>query len=80
MRIKKDVEIKEFLDVLDKTEGNVWLESDQGDKYNLKSTLSRYVAIAQMIKEEGDQLGLFCDKISDENLFYELFEKYPDML
>ena len=80
MRIKKDVEIKEFLDVLDKTEGNVWLESDQGDKYNLKSTLSRYVAIAQMIKEEGDQLGLFCDKISDENLFYELFSKYPDML
>ena len=80
MKIKKGIEVQEFLKVVDQTVGSVWLESDQRDKYNLKSTLSRYVAIARMIEECPDELLLYCDTLSDEQLFFDFFAKYPDTL
>ena len=80
MKLKKGIEVKEFLKVVDQTVGRVWLESDQRDKYNLKTTLSRYVAIAEMIKDCSDELSLYCDTLSDEQLFFDFFAKYPDTL
>ena len=80
MKLKKRVEVKEFLNILEQTKGNVWLESVYGDKYNLKSVLSRYVAIGEMIKNSYNELELFCDHYSDEHLFFDFFSKYPDTL
>lgn len=80
MRFKKGIEVEEFLKVVDQTQGRVWLESNQRDVYNLKSTLSRYVAIGEMIKDCSDELFLYCDMLSDEQLFFDFFNKYPDTL
>ena len=41
MKLTKISQIKEFLSIVDSCQGNVWLVSLQGDKYNLKSTLTQ---------------------------------------
>lgn len=46
----------------------------------MKSTLSRYVAIAAMINEHGSELELFCVDKNDEGLFYDFFAEHPDTL
>lgn len=79
MKLCKEIEISDFLAAIKKANGAVWLESSQGDKYNLKSTLSRYVAIAALIENHGDELELFCTP-GDEGLFYKFFEKHPETL
>ena len=80
MRLRKEIEITDFLVALKKTKGEVWLESKYGDKYNLKSTLSRYVAIAALIEDYGNELELFCADSTDEGLFYNFFEEHPETL
>ena len=79
MKLRKEIEITDFLTAVKAAKGEVWLESDQGDKYNLKSTLSRYVAIGALIANHGNELELFC-KPEDEGLFYNFFEKHPETL
>ena len=80
MRLRKEIEITDFLSAVKKTKGEVWLESKFGDKYNLKSTLSCYVAIAALIKNHGDILELFCSDTTDEGYFYDFFEEHPETL
>lgn len=80
MKLKKEIEITDFLSAVKQAKGEVWLESTQGDKYNLKSTLSRYVAIGALIENHGDELELFCSMPGDEGLFYNFFKKHPDTL
>ena len=80
MKLNTEFELADFLNAVRKAKGNVWLESVQGDKYNLKSTLSRYVAFAALITDHGDELELFCDKREDESLFFEFFYEHPHVL
>lgn len=80
MVLKNKIEITDFLTAVKNSKGDVWLESKQGDKYNLKSTLSRYVAIGALLADHGNELELFCSNAVDEGLFYNFFEKYPDTL
>ena len=80
MKLKNEIEITDFLSAVKAASGAVWLESSEGDRYNLKSTLSRYVAIAAMIENHGNELELYCSNAADEGLFYKFFAKYPDTL
>lgn len=80
MRLKNEIEITDFLKAVNQAKGIVWLLSTEGDRYNLKSTLSRYVAIAAMINEHGSELELFCVDKNDEGLFYDFFAEHPDTL
>lgn len=80
MKLTREIEIADFLIAIKNAQGEVWLESKQGDRYNLKSTLSRYVAIAALIQDHGNELELFCSLPSDEGLFYKFFDKHPDTI
>lgn len=80
MKIKTGKNIKAFLAVVDACEGHVWLESPWGDKYNLKSELSKHVAVYNLIKEHGDMLELFCQLSEDEQKFYKFFAEHPETL
>lgn len=80
MKLNKISQVKEFLSIVDSCEGNVWLVSAQGDKYNLKSTLTQYVAVGALLGEKGDELELFCDSRSDENKFLDWFNRNPEVL
>lgn len=80
MRLRKEIEITDFLAAVKKSKGEVWLQSKYGDRYNLKSTLSCYVAIAAMIKNHCNELELYCSDITDEGYFFEFFEQHPETL
>lgn len=79
MKLKNIGQVKGFLATVNRCEGDVWLESSEGDKINLKSSLSQYVAIAALINVEGEKLELFCSLPSDEAKFYVLFSEHPDI-
>lgn len=80
MKFNKGKAIEAFLRVADSCEGHVWLESPWGDRYNLKSELSQYLAKEKLIKDKGEVLELFCQLSEDEQKFYEFFKEYPEVL
>lgn len=80
MKIKDKESVKKFLEVVDSCDGHVWLTSPWGDRYNLKSELSRYVAVAELIKTKGDLLELYCQLSADEDRFYKFFNDNPEVL
>ena len=66
MKFKTYEEIREFLDIVDTCEHDVYLRSVYGDIYNLKSRLSQYLGVAALLSEHGDELELFCADRADE--------------
>ena len=75
MELKKDIDIIKFLQAIKQATNIIWLISDQGDKYNLKSTLSRYVAIDALLHDSELNLQLKCESINDEKLFINFFKQ-----
>ena len=80
MKIKNVTQINKFLDILKECKGDVFLTSNEGDKYNLKSTLSQYVAIAALLSNMGDSLELWCSEKEDEARFIQFFSENPDIM
>lgn len=80
MKLHNIKQVDEFMKAADSCAGGVWLRSIYGDVYNLKSKLSQYVAVAQLLQDYGDELELFCDNTSDEKYFYKFFNENPDVL
>ena len=80
MKLTKIDQIDEFLAAVDRCNKAVWLTSMAGDKYNLKSYLSRYIAIAALLGEHGDELELWCDDTNEEQYFFKFFNNHPEVL
>lgn len=80
MRLINETELSDFMQAVFASKGNVYLKSTEGDCYNLKSNLSKYVALGKLLSEQAEELELFCDNRFDESLFYKFFEKHPDTL
>ena len=51
MKIKNISNPKKFFEVLEQCKGNVELVTTEGDRLNLKSTLSQYIALTQMFHD-----------------------------
>ena len=79
MRIKNIKDVEVFLNVVKQCKGDVTLTSQYGDKFNLKSELSQYVAVAALLGDHGDELELWCTDKSDETKFLEMFKDNPEM-
>lgn len=80
MRLKSSKEIKAFEEAINKSRGQVWLETPDGDKLNLKSLYCKYIAIDRMLEDRGEDLELYCQFKEDEMNFFKFFNKYPDVL
>lgn len=80
VKIKKLSQVNWFLGVVNECNGDVWLTSSYGDKYNLKSALSQYLSVAALLSEKGDELELWCQNQEDEARFYKLFNEHPEIL
>lgn len=52
MRLKENVDIVCFLQVVKECEADVYLETDENDRLNLKSVLSQYVAVVMTSDKE----------------------------
>ena len=68
-----DIDVSEFLNVLDTCKGNVYLVTHEGDKLNLKSKLSQLVGLSRLI--EGGKITeafVLCDNPDDESMLFRL--------
>ena len=68
-----NIDVTEFLAVLDTCEGNVYLVTNEGDRLNLKSKLSQLVGLTKLI--QGGKItkaGIICDNIKDESKLFRL--------
>lgn len=68
-----DIDVSEFLAVLDTCEGNVFLVTHEGDKLNLRSTLSQLIGLTKLI--EGGKITeafVICDNRTDESKLFRL--------
>ena len=80
MRLTNISEVDNFIKTVNECEGDAWLESADGNKINLKSKLSQYVAISALISVEGDYLELFCSMPKDEARFFKFFKNNPNVM
>ncbi len=66
-----DVDVPQFLKVLDSCEGNIYLMTRDGDRLNLKSKLCQLVGLTTLI--EGGKIAeafVMCEKASDESKLF----------
>ena len=74
-----NIDVAEFLAVLDTCEGNVFLVTNEGDRLNLKSKLSQLLGLTKLI--EGGKIAeasIFCDNKNDETKLFR-FNCFGDM-
>lgn len=79
MKIKNVTQLEDFLKAVSSCEGGVRLISTQGDQFNLKSDLSKYIAIGALLDKHGEELELFCDIKADEQYFMKFFRDHPEV-
>ncbi len=80
MLLKNAKDIESLIHAVDKCKNDVYLRSTDGsEEFNLKSIISRYVAIGELCKDHGDEFEVFCTNREDEGhlikFFFELHEE-----
>ena len=74
MLLKNAKDVNSLISAVDKCQGQVILRSMDGrEEFNLKSQLSRYIAIGRLCEEHGDEYEIFCLDRSDVNYMYQFF-------
>ena len=68
MKLTNIKQVEDFIAAVNRAHSNVWLVSPQGDRYNMKSALSQYIALGALLGQHGDELELFCDSKQDEGI------------
>ena len=80
MRLTNSKEIMEFRYAVAKCSGDVWLEDPDGNKFNLRSVISQYIALGELLQDKGEVLELFCSNPADEQHFMKFFKNNPSVL
>jgi hypothetical protein len=74
MLLKNAHDIDSLLTAVSKCRGDVILRNiNQYEEFNLKSTLSRYIAIGELCKDHGDEYEVFCMDKADEGYMIQFF-------
>ena len=66
MKLSNVTDVQKFIAAVNSCENDVYLKSLEGDVFNLKSSLSQYIAIGRLLEESGDSLELFAQTREDE--------------
>lgn len=80
MRLTNSKEIFEFKFAISKCKGDVWLQDNEGNHFNLKSVISQYIALGELLQDKGETLELFCSIPEDEQYFMKFFHDNPNTL
>lgn len=74
MLLKNLKDARILIDIVKKCKGDVILRSiDRAEEFNLKSTLSQYIAIARLCDERGESYEIFCSDKDDEVYMMQFF-------
>lgn len=72
--LKNAHDIDALMTAINKCKGDVMLRSVDGrEEFNMKSVLSRYIAIGELCKDQGDQWEVYCMNKSDEGNLMSFF-------
>lgn len=75
MLLKNVKDINSLTTAVDKCKGQVILRSMDGtEEFNLKSQLSRYIAIGKLCEEHGDEYEVFCLDRDDLSYMLQFFK------
>ena len=66
MKLTNVKDVQKFIETVNSCEHDVYLKSLEGDVFNLKSSLSQYIAVGRLLEESGDTLELFAQTREDE--------------
>ena len=66
MKLTNVKDVEKFIATVNSCESDVYLKSVEGDVFNLKSSLSQYIAIGRLIEDAGESLELFAQTREDE--------------
>ena len=72
MKLNNITDVQKFIATVNACQNDVYLRSQEGDQFNLKSSLSQYIAIGRLLEESGDSLELFAQTREDEALLLEM--------
>ena len=75
MKLSNMTDVQKFTAAVNACQGDVYLKSVEGDVFNLKSSLSQYIAIGRLIEESGDNLELFAQTREDEVLLLNMLSE-----
>lgn len=72
MKLTNVKDVQTFITAVNACENDVYLKSMEGDVFNLKSSLSQYIAIGRLLEESGDSLELYAQTREDEARLLEM--------
>ena len=75
MKLSNVTDVQKFITAVNACENDVYLKSLEGDVFNLKSSLSQYIAIGRLLEESGDTLELFAQTREDEALLLKMLSE-----
>ena len=78
MKLKNIHEVEQFRNVIHQCKDDVFLKSQEGDVFNLKSAMSEYIALGRLLSEQGDSLELFASNREDEGLLLNFLGKLEE--
>lgn len=80
MKLRNISDVNDFLATVESCTGEVYLTSQYGDKFCLKSHISRHIALGELLGEHGDELEIYCERKEDEGKFLNFFDKHEYVL
>lgn len=80
MKLRNINDVNDFLTTVEKCRGEVYLTSQYGDMFCLKSYISRYIALGALLGEHGDELEIYCEYKEDESKFMNFFREHERVL
>lgn len=79
MLLKNAKDVKSLIAAVKKCKGDVILRSvDGSEEFNLKSTLSQYIAISRLCEDHGEEYEVFCLNREDEPYMLQFFHNLLD--
>ncbi|MCD8141980.1 MAG: polya polymerase [Clostridiales bacterium] len=79
MKLKANIDYTKFLASVHKCKGEVYYDTVEGDRLNLKSTLSEYLfATAAVTSDFIENGGVFCQQEEDYALLADFVEAEPE--
>ena len=79
MLLKNAKNVESLIKAVDKCKQDVYLRSTDGrEEFNLKSVISRYVAIGELCKDHGDEFEVFCSSPEDEGHLMQFFRELSE--
>lgn len=78
MKLNNVTDVQKFVAAVNACQNDVYLRSQEGDQFNLKSSLSQYIAIGRLLEESGDSLELFAQTREDEALLMQMLNELSE--